>query len=67
MRSRRFYLPARSYSTASMPIPAASSAEYYSIRESKLYLCEDGKEPVEIFPGEYFGDRLCVRRCFDRQ
>lgn len=33
--------------------------EYYSIRESKLYLCEDGKEPVEIFPGEYFGD-VCV-------
>lgn len=30
--------------------------EYYSIRESKLYLCEDGKEPVEIFPGRYFGD-----------
>lgn len=30
--------------------------EYYSIRESKLYLCEDGKEPVEIFPGEYVGD-----------
>ena len=30
-----------------------------SIRESKLYLCEDGKEPVEIFPGEYFGD-VCV-------
>lgn len=30
--------------------------EYYSIRESKLYLCENGKEPVEIFPGEYFGD-----------
>ena len=25
--------------------------EYYSIRESKLYLCENGKEPVEIFPG----------------
>ena len=33
--------------------------EYHSIRESKLYLCEDGKEPVEIFPGEYFGD-VCV-------
>lgn len=33
--------------------------EYYSIRESKLYLCENGKEPVEIFPGEYFGD-VCV-------
>ena len=33
--------------------------EYYSIRESKLYLCDDGKEPVEIFPGEYFGD-VCV-------
>lgn len=30
--------------------------EYYSIRESKLYLCENGKEPVEIFPGEYVGD-----------
>lgn len=30
--------------------------EYYSIRESKLYLCENGKEPVEIFPGRYFGD-----------
>lgn len=30
--------------------------EYYSIRESKLYLCEDGKEPAEIFPGRYFGD-----------
>lgn len=30
--------------------------EYYSIRESKLYLCETGKEPVEIFPGEYVGD-----------
>lgn len=30
--------------------------EYYSIRESKLYLCDDGKEPVEIFPGRYFGD-----------
>ena len=30
--------------------------EYYNIRESKLYLCEDGKEPVEIFPGRYFGD-----------
>ena len=30
--------------------------EYYSIRESKLYLCEDGKEPVDIFPGRYFGD-----------
>lgn len=33
--------------------------EYYSIRESKLYLCENGKEPVEIFPGRYFGD-VCV-------
>ena len=33
--------------------------EYYSIRESKLYLCENGKAPVEIFPGEYFGD-VCV-------
>lgn len=30
--------------------------EYYSIRESKLYLCENGKEPVEIFPGKYVGD-----------
>ncbi len=30
--------------------------EYYSIRESKLYLCKTGKEPVEIFPGEYVGD-----------
>ena len=30
--------------------------EYYSVRESKLYLCEDGKEPAEIFPGRYFGD-----------
>ena len=30
--------------------------EYYSIRESKLYLCETGKEPAEIFPGEYVGD-----------
>lgn len=30
--------------------------EYYSIRESKLYLCEDGKEPVEIFTDRYFGD-----------
>ena len=30
--------------------------ENYSIRESKLYLCENGKEPVEIFPGRYFGD-----------
>ena len=30
--------------------------EYYSIRESKIFLCEDGKEPVEIFPGEYVGD-----------
>lgn len=30
--------------------------EYYSIRESMLYLCENGKEPVEIFPGRYFGD-----------
>lgn len=30
--------------------------EYYSIRESKLYLCENGKEPAEIFPGRYFGD-----------
>ncbi len=30
--------------------------EYYSIRESKLYLCETGKEPVEIVPGEYVGD-----------
>ena len=30
--------------------------EYYSIRESKLYLCENGKEPVEIFPGRYLGD-----------
>ena len=34
--------------------------EYYSIRESKLYLCEDGKEPVEIFPGRYFGDARVV-------
>lgn len=30
--------------------------EYYSIRESKLYLCENGKEPEEIFSGRYFGD-----------
>ena len=30
--------------------------EYYSIRESKLFLCENGKEPEEIFSGRYFGD-----------
>ena len=30
--------------------------EYYSIRESKLYLCENGKAPEEIFSGRYFGD-----------
>ena len=35
--------------------------EYYSIRESKLYLCEDGKEPVEDLPGGVFRRRLCVR------
>ena len=38
--------------------------EYYSIRESKLYLCEDGKEPVEIFPGRYFGDVRVVPYCY---
>ncbi len=30
--------------------------EYYSIRESKLYLCENGKAPEEIFSGRYFGN-----------
>jgi len=35
--------------------------EYYSIRESKLYLCEDGKEPVEIFTDRYFGDVRVIR------
>lgn len=30
--------------------------EYYSIRESKLFLCENGKESEEIFSGRYFGD-----------
>lgn len=38
--------------------------EYYSIRESKLYLCENGKEPVEIFPGRYFGDVRVVNDTF---
>lgn len=38
--------------------------EYYSIRESKLYLCENGKEPVEIFPGQYFGDVRVVNDTF---
>lgn len=33
--------------------------EYYSIRESKIYLCENGKAPVELFPGQYVGD-ICV-------
>ncbi len=35
--------------------------EYYSIRESKLYLCENGKEPVEIFTDRYFGDVRVIR------
>lgn len=30
--------------------------EYYSIHESKVYLCENGSEPTEIFSGEYLGD-----------
>lgn len=38
------------------PFSGGFVGEYYSIRESKLYLCETGKEPVEIFPGEYVGD-----------
>lgn len=35
--------------------------EYYSIRESKLFLCENGKEPVEIFTDRYFGDVRVIR------
>lgn len=35
--------------------------EYYSIRESKLFLCENGKEPVEIFTDRYFGDVHVIR------
>ena len=31
-------------------------SETYTIRESKIFLCETGKEPVEIFTDRYVGD-----------
>ena len=32
--------------------------EYYSITESKMYLCVDGEEPQEIFEDQYLGNIL---------